>query len=93
MARHLARSMAESFINKQDNIFIEKEKIAQAINMRILNANIIAPNIFNNKNLEEATEIITEIIKISIDKRISKLGQDQAARILKDIIIQNLDYN
>jgi preprotein translocase subunit SecA len=92
MAKNMASDIVSLFKSPKNEAYVESTKLAHALNTKILNANLISPNIFEEKTLTEATNIITEILKLSIDIRIRLLKGSQSNNILRDLMIQNLDF-
>jgi hypothetical protein len=91
MVNTLAKDVVELFKIPNNEIYVDADKITFAINSRIFNTNLISPEIFKEKTLDQAKKIITDVLNLTIDKRVELLG-DQARNILKDILIQNLDF-
>jgi len=92
MAKIVAKDLASLFPLDKNPAYVDPEKLTNALNLKLLNGQIISPEIFNDKLIEEAYEIIYQIICLSIDKRVETIGSDQANKMLKEIMIQNLDY-
>jgi preprotein translocase subunit SecA len=88
----VAKDIVKLFVLPNNEMYVDDNRIAFALNSKVLNTNLISPETFKNKNVNESEEIITNIINLSIDKRIELLGLEQSKNILKDILIQNLDF-
>ena len=58
----------------------------------MFNYNLVSPSFFENKTVAEATNILFNILCISIDKRVELLTPEVANKIFRDIIIQSLDH-
>lgn len=92
MVGTVAKDIVNLFKLQNNETYVDSEKITFALNSKIFNTNLISPETFKNKTLDESKKIITDILNLSIDKRIELLGQEQAKNVLKDILIQNLDF-
>jgi preprotein translocase subunit SecA len=88
MCENIARMIVGEEI---DNVYVDHEEVAAKLNKIIFKSNLISQDIFENKTFDDAIELIIEIIETSIDKRIQILGQEQSAKILRDIMVQCLD--
>jgi hypothetical protein len=92
MVNQIAREIVNLNISEKNENLVDPIKLSILLNKMIFNQNYISPSYFYNKTLDDAKAIIIEIFNMSIDIRVDLLGQEQSARILKDIILQNLDY-
>jgi preprotein translocase subunit SecA len=92
MAKNMASDIANLFKSAKNEVYVDADRLAHALNTKILNANLISPNIFIDKTIMEAVNIITEILKLSIDTRIELLKGTQGTNIIRDLMIQNLDF-
>jgi preprotein translocase subunit SecA len=92
MVSHVAKEIVDKNLDPKNDLFVIPERISAILNKMIFNAEVILPEYFKRKASSDAIEIIAEIIKMSIDIRIDQIGQQQAERILRDILLQNLDY-
>jgi preprotein translocase subunit SecA len=92
MAKNMATDIVSLFKSPKNEVYVDGARLAQALNTKVLNANLISPNIFEEKTLPEAANIITEILKLSIDTRIELLKGSQSNNMIRDLMIQNLDF-
>jgi preprotein translocase subunit SecA len=92
MVNAVAKDIVNLFKLPNNETYVDHEKLVFALNSRIFNANIISPETFKGKTLDESKKIITDILNLSIDKRLELIGSEQAKNVLKDILIQNLDF-
>jgi hypothetical protein len=92
MCENTAKEIIKINVDQQNNIYVESEKVANILNNIIFNSNVINPNFFTEKPLAQCEAIVSEIIKLSVNARIDALGDEQSARVLKQILVQNLDF-
>ena len=92
MAKVVAKDIVEMFKSQKNPLFVRGEELANAINKHMFNYNLVSPSFFENKTIAEATNILYNILCISIDKRVELLTPEVANKIFKDIIIQSLDH-
>ncbi|MDR3249780.1 MAG: preprotein translocase subunit SecA [Mycoplasmataceae bacterium] len=92
MVKHVAREIINLNIDPHNNNLVDGAKIAMLLNRMLFNQDLISQEYFKKRTLDDAKAIIEEIIKMSIDIKIEKLGPEQSKRILKDILLQNLDF-
>ena len=92
MAKNVAKDIAEIAKSPKNNLFVVPQKIADIINTKLFNYNLVSPDFFNHKTLNEASNILYNILCISIDKRIELLTPEVGNKIFKDIMIQALDH-
>jgi preprotein translocase subunit SecA len=93
MVEHVSREIINLNISAKNENLIDPIKVATLINKMIFGQDYVSEKYFYGKTLDDAKAIISEIFKMSIDLRVEALGTEQASKILKDIIIQNLDFN
>jgi hypothetical protein len=92
MVQYVAREIVNLNIDEENNSYVNPVKIANLLNRMIFNGDVVSPDYFKLKSLDDAIAIISEIIKMSIDIRVDELGSEQSKRILRDILLQNLDF-
>jgi preprotein translocase subunit SecA len=94
MAKSVAKDICKMFKSTSNELYVDNVKLADSLNKNIFNANIINPEFFKEKTIEEATLIVTKILDLSIETRIKLLNgnNNQANSIVRDMMIQNLDY-
>ena len=92
MAKVVAKDVVDMFKSPKNPLFVKDEELANAINKRMFNYNLVSPSFFENKTVAEATNILFNILCISIDKRVELLTPEVANKIFRDIIIQSLDH-
>jgi preprotein translocase subunit SecA len=92
MSKTLAKEICTLNINPKNEIYVDENKIANILNRSLFNNSFISPEAFKNKTINEASDILTDIIKLSIDLRYGALNEDQSTRILKQVILDNLDH-
>jgi preprotein translocase subunit SecA len=92
MAKTVTKDLIQLFKSEKNELYVDADKLVQALNTKILNAALISPDFLREKTLDQAEIIITEILKISVAKRIEMLGLEQSKSMLRDLLIQNLDY-
>ncbi|MDR0739929.1 MAG: preprotein translocase subunit SecA [Mycoplasmataceae bacterium] len=91
MASVVAKDIVSLFKLPSNETYVDATKLTQAINARVLNANLLSPDIFDNKTVIDAIKIFTKILELSIDTRVKMIG-DNAKNIIKTMMIQNLDF-
>lgn len=92
MVKVVAYDLARMFKNPDNEVHINANKVAEAINRSIFNTPIITYHFFENKTIEQGEKIIFEILWLSVQNRIKLLKPDAAQSILRDLMIQCLDY-
>jgi preprotein translocase subunit SecA len=92
MAKVVAKDVVDIFKSSKNPLFVKGEELANAINKRMFNYNLVSPSFFVNKTAAETTNILFNILCISIDKRVELLTPEVANKIFRDIIIQSLDH-
>jgi hypothetical protein len=92
MAGIVARDLVNLFKSEKNGVYVDPDRLTTALNTKLLNANLISPDFFRETNLEDARIILDEILVLSIDKRIEMLGGKQSLSMIRDILIQNLDF-
>jgi preprotein translocase subunit SecA len=92
MAKVVAKDVVDMFKSSKNPLFVKGEELANAINKRMFNYSLVLPSFFENKTAAEATNILFNILCISIDKRVELLTPEVANKIFRDIIIQSLDH-
>ncbi|MBP5256764.1 MAG: preprotein translocase subunit SecA [Mycoplasma sp.] len=92
MAKNVAKDVAEIAKSPKNNLFVIPQRIADIINTKLFNYNLVSHDFFDHKTLSEASNILYNILCISIDKRIELLTPEVGNKIFKDIMIQALDY-
>ncbi|GMO15280.1 MAG: preprotein translocase subunit SecA [Mycoplasmoidaceae bacterium] len=93
MAEHAAKEMVALNISEKNNNLVDPNRLAIILNKMIFGQDYVSDQFFYGRSLDDAEAIVSEIIKMSIDLRVGALGDEQSTNILKDIIIQNLDFN
>lgn len=92
MVKVVAYDLARMFKNPDNEVHINANRVAEAINKSIFNAPIITYHFFENKTIEQGEKIIFEILWLSVQNRIKLLKPEAAQNILRDLMIQCLDY-
>jgi hypothetical protein len=92
MVNQIAREIINLNISAKNENLVDPFKISNLLNRMVFNQNYISPTYFYNKTLDDAKAIIIEIFNMSVDIRVELLGIEQSKRVLKDIILQNLDF-
>jgi preprotein translocase subunit SecA len=92
MAKVVAKDVVDMFKSSKNPLFVKGEELANAINKRMFNYSLVSPSFFENKTAAESTNILFNILCISIDKRVELLTPEVANKIFRDIIIQSLDH-
>lgn len=92
MVKVVAYDLARMFKNPDNEVHINANRVAEAINKSIFNAPIITYHFFENKSIEQGEKIIFEILWLSVQNRIKLLKPEAAQNILRDLMIQCLDY-
>jgi preprotein translocase subunit SecA len=91
MAAVVSKDVVNLYKLPTNELYVDAVKLTQAINSKILNANLLSPEIFNNLNLQDATSLLKKILNLSIDTRMKMIGEN-AKNISKTMMIQNLDH-
>jgi preprotein translocase subunit SecA len=92
MIKTVVKDLVNLFKLQDNELFVDPVRLAFALNNKILNVNLISSDVFKDRNVNDCKEIISNILNLTIDKRLELLGEEQAKNILKDILIQNLDF-
>lgn len=92
MARTVAKDLSSMFKSPKNEIYVDHEKLANALNTKLFNTNLISPDYFREKTTIEAEEIIFELLTLSVDTRIRMLGGEKSTGMIRDMMIQNLDF-
>ncbi len=92
MVKVVAYDLARMFKNPDNEVHINANRVAEAINKSIFNTPIITYHFFENKTIEQGEKIIFEILWLSVQNRIKLLKPEAAQNILRDLMIQCLDY-
>jgi preprotein translocase subunit SecA len=92
MAKVVAKDVVDMFKSSKNPLLVKGEELANAINKRMFNYSLVSPSFFENKTAAESTNILFNILCISIDKRVELLTPEVANKIFRDIIIQSLDH-
>jgi preprotein translocase subunit SecA len=91
MGAVVAKDLVNMFKLQTNELYVDSNKLTQSLNAKILNANLISPEVFQNKTLTDAAKIVTKIFNLSIETRVRMLGEN-AKNITKTMMIQNLDF-
>jgi preprotein translocase subunit SecA len=91
MGAVVAKDFVNLFKSPTNELYVDGEKLTQALNGKILNANLISPNVFENKTLADGIKITSAILNLSIETRVSMLGANNK-NIIRTLMIQNLDF-
>ena len=92
MAKNVAKDIVDLAKSKKNTQFVEAQQLADIVNKKLFNYNLVSPGFFEHKTVNEAVNILYNILCISIDKRIELLTPETGNKIFKDIMIQALDY-
>jgi preprotein translocase subunit SecA len=92
MAKTVSNDVVRLYKSPKNERYVNSEPLVQALNTKLFNAMLISPNYLHEKTIDQAEAIINEILKISIAKRIEMLGVEQSKTMLRDLLIQNLDF-
>lgn len=92
MAKNVAKDIVDLAKSKKNTLFVEAQQLADIVNKKLFNYNLVSPGFFEHKTVNEAVNILYSILCISIDKRIELLTPETGNKIFKDIMIQALDY-
>lgn len=87
----VADDLAELFTSKENNFFVDSEKIAQAINKKILFLNVLEKIDFDGCDKDKVIKKIKLILKLSITCKFSDLDQKHTSIAIKNIMIENID--
>ena len=88
MVKVVAYDLARMFKNPDNEVHINANRVAEAINKSIFNAPIITYHFFENKTIEQGEKIIFEILWLSVQNRIKLLKPEGAQKNRKDWMIQ-----
>jgi preprotein translocase subunit SecA len=91
MTRAVAKEIASKNIDAANDVYVDAVKVANMLNYRFLQAQMIKPTYFNECSVENATDKIENILNVIVSTRLQSLGLN-ANNIIKDIMIQNFDY-
>jgi preprotein translocase subunit SecA len=91
MAKVVSVDIVKLFKSTKNEMYVDADKLIGVINTKILNSNLISPDIFVDKTLDEATQLLTKILQLSVETRVKMLGEN-ASNITRTLMIQNLDY-
>lgn len=91
MIEVVANNLVKNFTSIENNLFIDGEKLAHAINTTILFLNIFEKGDFYKYDKEKAVEKIKLILKLSILCKFSDLDQKHINIAVKNIMIENID--
>jgi hypothetical protein len=91
MIKHVSREIVNLNIDEHNELLIDNVKVAMLLNNLLFNAYVINPEYFKNKNLDDAKANIEELLTMSVDIRINCI-KETSNNVLKDILIQNLDF-
>lgn len=91
MVSLVAKDIVNIFISKENPNYVYPDKLAQALNIRLLGFDAIEPSLFDKQSIPTVTAIVTRIIWGSIEARIASYNPDQIQKVLRSIIIQNFD--
>ncbi len=92
MVNTVAHDIARLYKNPDNEVHINANKVAETINMKVFGAPIITYHFFENKTIEQGEKIIFEILWLSIQNRIKMLKEEAAKNIIRDIMVQCLDF-
>jgi preprotein translocase subunit SecA len=91
MAKVVATDIVKLFKSPKNEQHIDADKLITTVNAKLLNTNLISPDVFQDKTLEEAAQILNQILSLSVETRIKMLGEN-AKNVTRTLMIQNLDY-
>jgi preprotein translocase subunit SecA len=91
MGAVVAKDLVNLFKLPTNELYVDGAKLTQTLNSKILNANLISPEVFENKTVADAIKIVAKIFNLSIETRVKMLGEN-AKNITKTMMIQNLDF-
>ena len=93
MAKQVAADLVELFKSPVNALFVDADRLSNAVNTKVFNSSLVSPKFFESKTLEEAKTILVNIICLSIDKRVELLTEERANMLFRDIMVQSLDTN
>jgi len=91
MAATVANDLVGIFLSKENPNFVDADRLADALNKRLLHFEAIEPTLFAKQNLQVVSALVSRIIWTSIETRIQTYDQNQIQRVLRSCIIQNFD--
>lgn len=91
MAKHVASDITQIFIDKKNPNFVNSIELVNSLNKRLLFADILPANLFENLMIKDVEHKIEKLILSSIIVRIESMDKEHANNILRSIMIQNLD--
>jgi preprotein translocase subunit SecA len=91
MAKVVALDIVKLFKSPKNELYVDADKLITTVNAKLLNTNLISPDVFRDKTLDEAAQLLTKILSLSVETRIKMLGEN-AKNITRTLMIQNLDY-
>jgi len=94
MTQYVAREMINANIDNENENYINHIQITNMLNSFLFkNIPVLSPNYFKFKTLDDAKQIIMELLGMSIDVRLALIHPDVREKTIKSILIQNLDHN
>lgn len=91
MINIVAKDLVNLFLSKENPNYVDYEKLASSLNIKLLGFDFIEPSLFKEQNTQSVIALVTRIIWGSIEARITNYNPNQIQSILKSIIIQNFD--
>ena len=91
MINTVSKDLVNIFLSKENPNYVEPQKLADAINKRLLGFDAIEPSLFDKQNVQTVSALVNRIIWASVEARIASYNPEQIQMVLKSIIIQNFD--
>lgn len=90
MIKIVVNDLCQMFVLSDDSSTLDHIKLTNVLNNKIIGMNLISPDTFKDMSVNEVKVIIDKIINLCVDVRLEFLGE-QSTKILKSVILQNLD--
>jgi preprotein translocase subunit SecA len=87
-----AKDIVNTNIDENNGVYAKAENITSILNKVIFNQEMINKDFFEHKTISNSIDEIAHILQVSVAKRISELGPNQAPQLIKSLLIQNLDH-
>lgn len=87
----VVKDLISFFVSTENNFFVDSEKIAQAINKKILFLDVLEKFDFDKLDKDKVIEKIKLILKLSVMCKFSNLDQKYINIAIKNIMLENID--
>jgi preprotein translocase subunit SecA len=91
MCRTVAKEITANNIDPKNGVYVLDEQVTNILNRLVFGAELINHTFFRSKPISECERHIEYLLKMSVNLKVNEIGQEQSVRIIKSMLLQNLD--